>query len=256
MFDGTGDRLTPSHANKKGRRYRYYVSNRLIAQSGQRVAGVGAQESDRHSNADHQTQHEQIISQGPCTERVYVGGWRLPAPAFEQAVADAVLNWLQQATLPTAKFAALVSRIDLNACLLSIRIDAAAIAEICTTNVSRIGVDALTFSERFEQRKRGVEAKFLLGHRQPQPDPVLIHNVAIAHFLYMQLKQGILFAELAEAHQTSIPQMHRLMSFVFLSPKVVEAICAGQQPADMSTQRLREMVILSAFKEQHALFEL
>ncbi len=30
IFDETGDRLTPSHASKKGRRYRYYVSNRLL----------------------------------------------------------------------------------------------------------------------------------------------------------------------------------------------------------------------------------
>ena len=27
LFDETGDRLTPSHANRKGIRYRYYVSN-------------------------------------------------------------------------------------------------------------------------------------------------------------------------------------------------------------------------------------
>ena len=30
LYDDTGDRLTPSHASKKGRRYRYYVSSRLI----------------------------------------------------------------------------------------------------------------------------------------------------------------------------------------------------------------------------------
>jgi hypothetical protein len=35
VFDETGDHLTPSHANKKGRRYRYYISNRLIARSGE-----------------------------------------------------------------------------------------------------------------------------------------------------------------------------------------------------------------------------
>jgi site-specific DNA recombinase len=34
LFDETGDRLTPTHANKKGRRYRYYVSNRMIVGNG------------------------------------------------------------------------------------------------------------------------------------------------------------------------------------------------------------------------------
>ena len=31
LFDETGDRLTPSHSNKKGVRHRYYASHRLIA---------------------------------------------------------------------------------------------------------------------------------------------------------------------------------------------------------------------------------
>jgi len=30
IFDGDGERMTPTHANKKGRRYRYYVSHSLI----------------------------------------------------------------------------------------------------------------------------------------------------------------------------------------------------------------------------------
>ena len=35
LIDETGDRLTPTHANKKGRRYRYYVSNRMITGDGE-----------------------------------------------------------------------------------------------------------------------------------------------------------------------------------------------------------------------------
>jgi site-specific DNA recombinase len=30
LFDGDGNRMTPSHAVKKGTRYRYYVSRSLI----------------------------------------------------------------------------------------------------------------------------------------------------------------------------------------------------------------------------------
>src|SRR5262249_27432047 len=35
MVDADGERLTPSHAVKKGRRYRYYVSTALIPEAGQ-----------------------------------------------------------------------------------------------------------------------------------------------------------------------------------------------------------------------------
>src|SRR5262249_32007130 len=55
LFDETGERLTPTHATKNGRRYRYYVSQRLT---------VG--------NAK------------------FASGWRLPARQLECAVADAI----------------------------------------------------------------------------------------------------------------------------------------------------------------------
>jgi site-specific DNA recombinase len=53
LFDENGQGLTPSHARKGGRRYRYYVSREL--------------------------------TQGPASG--VREGWRLPAPEFERAVA-------------------------------------------------------------------------------------------------------------------------------------------------------------------------
>ncbi len=52
LYDETGDRLTPSHANRSGKRYRYYVSHRL------------------HLGQDQ-------------------SGWRLPAPMLERLILGA-----------------------------------------------------------------------------------------------------------------------------------------------------------------------
>jgi site-specific DNA recombinase len=60
LFDETGGRLTPSHAVKGGRRYRYYVSQSLLA---------GA------------------ASDAPK-------GWRLPAPEIERIVVEEVARLL------------------------------------------------------------------------------------------------------------------------------------------------------------------
>jgi len=38
LVDARGERFTPSHAVKKGRRYRYYVSAALITEAGNRSA--------------------------------------------------------------------------------------------------------------------------------------------------------------------------------------------------------------------------
>ena len=56
LFDETGDRLTPSHSKKKRRRYRYYVSRRLIEGSASDATSPGS------------------------------GGWRLPAKQLEDTV--------------------------------------------------------------------------------------------------------------------------------------------------------------------------
>src|SRR5205823_8317957 len=60
LFDGDGNRMTPSHAVKKGTHYRYYVSGSLITK-------------DRTENA---------------------AALRIPAAEIEQRVSDRVHRWL------------------------------------------------------------------------------------------------------------------------------------------------------------------
>jgi hypothetical protein len=77
LFDETGDHLTPSHTNRRGRRFRYYISRRLITQG---------------------------------TDPT---GWRLPAPQVEALVLSALRQHFRQRAgrhdmlaLPDAKDAA------------------------------------------------------------------------------------------------------------------------------------------------------
>jgi len=85
LFDGRGDAMTPTHAVKKGTRYRYYVSRPLITK-------------DRSDGS---------------------AGLRLPAEAIEQLVAGRVRQWLldpgsiypvTQRTDPSAQELAAVAR--------------------------------------------------------------------------------------------------------------------------------------------------
>ena len=67
LFDETGDRLTPSHSSKNGKRLRYYISHRLV---------IG--KSKEHPDA-----------------------WRLPAPQQERSMARVIHNHLSDpAILP------------------------------------------------------------------------------------------------------------------------------------------------------------
>jgi site-specific DNA recombinase len=60
LYDETGDRLSPTHANNHGKRYRFYISHRLMTQ--------------KRKNAD---------------------GWRLPAAELEQTVLPALTQALR-----------------------------------------------------------------------------------------------------------------------------------------------------------------
>jgi hypothetical protein len=67
LFDEWSASLTPSHAVKSGRRYRYYVSRRLIDGQMKQIGG---------------------------------DGWRLPAPEIKRIVTDSVGKYLDKAGNP------------------------------------------------------------------------------------------------------------------------------------------------------------
>ncbi len=100
VFDEVGDRLTPSHANKKGRRYRYYISNRLISRTGER------DQYDRNLGDGNginvaRDAGSTWASNNDSNAASPIGGWRLPAETLERAVTDAFTAWLREPTLPS-----------------------------------------------------------------------------------------------------------------------------------------------------------
>ncbi len=271
VFDETADRLTPSHANKKGRRYRYYISNRLIVRSG---------ESERNEGRE-----EEI---GGEVDKP-IGGWRLPAATLEQAIADAIQSWLADPILPSrlmidasadeqvalrngierlvrklgsqndpiVMFAPAINRVDLQPGYLSVTLGPKAMADLLHISASdRIDLDAMTISTTFDQRRRGVETRMVLGHTEPQIDTMLINNLAQARSWYAQLKTGSSLATIAQQDTTTVALITRILPLAFLSPSIVEAICSGQQPPELTSRKLRDITIPAGWNEQTKLFEI
>lgn len=277
VFDETGDRLTPSHAKKKERRYRYYISNRLIARSGEREDNEGEAhgKNGKKSAAVRQSQS--------------VGGWRLPASTLENAATDAILSWLAEPTLPARlmidagadqqaamqrkigqlhrklaaqdnpiiRLAPTIARINLKPGHLNIMMNAKALADLFgVKTATHIEPGAITICVAFEQRRRGVETRMVLSHTEPQLDAMLISNLAQARSWYAQLKSGSSLATLAGQNNTSVALITRILPLAFLSPSVVEAICTGQQPPNLTSRKLRDITMPADWNEQARLFEL
>ena len=107
LFDETGDRLTPSHANKRGVRHRYYVSHRLVQPGGDlrrlrlALAGAGARAGDppgarrevSRSGVPRQHRSRPYRQRDRPRAGCACGVWRTSLPAGRRAPSIAPRFW-------------------------------------------------------------------------------------------------------------------------------------------------------------------
>jgi site-specific DNA recombinase len=244
LFDETGGRISPSHALKDGKRYRYYVSRSLV---------TGPAHSDR--------------------------GWRLPAPQIEKIVAAEAARMLGQAgeiaaaleeaglapsqlpfAIATAEgfrqnltsesdrseaLASLVDRVELNAT--SVRISLALAPLIGESPAFQAPTITREIPPRI--KRRGVEMRLVVaGERpvSPKADPTLLKEVRRAHRCFDALLTGkASIAELAKREGVDDRYISTVLPLAFLSPEIVEAILAGTQPEDLTATKLVRRIDLA-----------
>ena len=230
LFDEAGVPLTPSHAVKSGRRYRYYVSRQLISGPADRV-------DDQRSSA-----------------------WRLPAREIERVVADAATGLLaDRAVLVDAALEAGVAAAGIPG-LLSVvarwrgdvldlvdRVELAPKGIAITVDLARlIGGPGPMVRREIPMRikRRGVETRLVIeggGNRSvPTVDAALIKAVVRAHTWFDDLVAGRAesLKAIAKAESLSDRYVSRLMPLAFLAPEIVAAVLAGTQPVDLTAESL------------------
>ena len=247
IFDADGEPLYAQGAVKAGRRYRYYVSRRLVN---------GSAREDRK-------------------------GWRLAAPELERAVAiaaqqilsdragmlgvlersqlqspdlrgtlDATSAWcrrLQNEAEATACMAELIDRIELHDD--GIRVALKIQVPCSHAGVRTSSVLGLSRFVPLTMKRRGVETRIVIaaGNEPPRKvDPALLKAVARARAWFDELASGRVrsLAEVARKEGILKRYVERLSRLAFVAPAIVEAICQGQQPAELSTQTLLNRIDL------------
>ena len=257
LFDETGDRLTPSHSNKKGVRHRYYVSHRLIA---------------KKATANSSKARD---------------GWRLPAKPLERAIANLITQHLDspkfRSSIITGLDAVAAERMMGNLQKLSIDVQSTSqLAASLFTSVNikpgeirivLIGEELgkhlniqspsgdpdnpiFTITAPFQLRKRGQESKLIIGDEttEPERDKVLIRNVAKAYSWYCQIKQGQTFDQIAEQENTSSATIRHNINLAFLAPDIVRQILIGKQSIGLTTKYLLKHLPSTSWQKQHELF--
>ncbi|NEK25148.1 recombinase family protein [Sulfitobacter sp. JBTF-M27] len=254
IFDQTGDILTPSHSKTaKGRKLRYYVSHRL-------VRGTAPRDPS---------------------------GWRLPAPELEDKVADLIRRHLNQpevragilvdaaadetATIGTrlSRLAVgdaaankdmrrlclnLIERIDIMPGEICVALSGEHLAFVIDVDHARIDEDVLTFRSPFQQRKRGVETRLIIGDAPAEIDATLLCNVARAHRYFDLVRSGKTFAEISETEGVSKRRVQQLIELAFLAPDIIRAIREGRQPVGMTSDWLKRHAFPPIWTEQRDAF--
>jgi len=250
VYDETGDRLCPTHANKKGRRYRYYISKRLMHATDSTAGGwrLPARELE---GIVLQTVRDLLSDELRIVEVLQLNGV-LP-DHLRRVIGNvaAAANELKDASPERQRqlLSTLVDRIILHATLVHI-------------NIKRIGLIALLAEpdlgaatgtkELFSLvvpvslKRRGVEAKLVMraaGGRRSSPDKKLITLFADAHRWIDDLaeRRAISLRDLARRYHRDVGEVSRTLPLAFLAPEIIEAILDGRQPIDLTPRRLKRM---------------
>jgi site-specific DNA recombinase len=98
-------------------------------------------------------------------------------------------------------------------------------------------------------KRRGVETRIVIaaGNEPPRKvDPALLKAVARARVWFDELASGRVrsLAEVARNQGIAKRYVERLSRLAFVAPAIVEAICQGQQPAELSTETLLNRIDL------------
>ncbi|MEM7524555.1 MAG: recombinase family protein [Pseudomonadota bacterium] len=241
LIDETGDRLTATHSNKTERRYRYYVSNRLIGGDGQ-------------------------------------DGWRLSASTLERAAADAVAGHLRSPIFRAAllnsvaakQAAALADKLDgasspaalgplvasgiVEPDELTLTLNGDRLAEALGVDASDVAPSLLTISTAWTIKRRGVETKLVFDQQRKPRDPVLVKTIAQGRIYLDGLKAGRSIAEVARDDDVSPSWVARHIDAALLAPDIVERVLDGDQPADLSAATILEAPIPACWDDQRRRF--
>ena len=246
--DETGDRLTPTHTTRRGRRLRYYISNRLIS---------GGRDPS---------------------------GWRLPAAALEAAAASVIAAHLREqardhriidiedmraSAAAAVSAVALAGRIDRDGVAaaapliasgnisrgrLGITLDRKALADVIGLSAGALQDDLLALAAPFTARRRGVEMKIRAGELAPVPDRTFCDALIRAHRWIADLRQGISLTEVARRSGHKESYIRTRAQLAFLSPDIQQAIIGGRQPLGLTLETIVRRQVPLAWSDQERMF--
>jgi DNA invertase Pin-like site-specific DNA recombinase len=263
LVDARGERLTPSHAVKKGRRYRYYVSAALITDAGtDRAQGwrLAASEIDE---IVIRILSDALTSPARLVERFGASG--MPSDLIRKLLHRAARMAAALGGSPgeQAKLVReLVEQIRVDENILAIKLRRRVLlgGDVPSYASEAASDNAIELTASVAFTWRGAETKLVLPGLAQQEhslrcDPALIKAIARGRAWFEELATGRArsLQDLAKRDGISRRYIRRLVGLAFLSPQLVEAILQGRQSVELTATRLTELELPLDWTEQHEL---
>jgi len=246
LFDDKGNAMSPSHATKKTRRYRYYVSQALLhyrASAGGSVIRIAAREvehpvieallrllqSPKQLTSLFKTFLKDALTQQMFIKKagVFASNWKNNAPSQH-------IQWLQQ----------FIEKIMVSQTHISIQLKLAGLGRL-------LGLDHLNDETHrieipIQLRRCGLEMKVILPNHEDQAiDPsslkAIQQGVTQALLWNEQLLNGQVTSiqNIATKEQLDRSYVARRLRLAFLAPDIIISIFEGQLPPQLTMTTLR-----------------
>jgi len=250
LFDGANHRMTPTHAVKNGKRYRYYISNKLIAgaEKGRKISSGEGVRIPAHEIEGHVVAAiAAFLGDAPkvvaelCRELV-------PGQASDvirrAEILGNELRTTHRAELHE-RIRSLITRIQVNADSINVELRRSALIGQLEISLEEVGSDPdaiLALTLPCELRRLGKEKRLIVAAHEPKtyPDTSLIKALVKAHEWFGLLRSRSVdsITHLANKEGVQRTYLSRIVPLAFLAPDIVETILDGQQPIELSLDRL------------------
>jgi DNA invertase Pin-like site-specific DNA recombinase len=256
LFDAQGGRMSPTHANKKGTRYRYYISRSLLGRStkakseGQRIPAAALESlvvrriRDWLADPASILQAIQHVASDAVTQKRLIGR----ATDFAKQDHDLRIEDLR------AFMRASIVRVRVHVDRIDIMLDLDQVCQCLDDTARQTEPIAKTQSEANRQvttlsvparlKRTGKEMRIVVddGSEPVAPDAGLVRLLVRANAIRDQLlaDRSLTFEDIAKSEGVVPSYATRLFRLTILAPDIVSAILSGKHPPELTARRLMD----------------
>ena len=240
LFDENGEPLYSCWAKKGQRRYRYFVSKRLVRGTAKPDDRGWRLPAERTELAVMAGTGQMLSDRGALASTLKACGFA--AGELKQAI-EAIDAKVNQKIETTGATSTLIERVELKRYSMHITLNLRALlpADRFPAGGANLRITRLI---PLQMKRRGVETRLVLPGEAvvaPRTDPALLRALARSYQWFGELAAGTAVStkQIAAREGVSDSYVRHLVPFALLAPAIVESICAGRQGVCLSAERLK-----------------